>query len=254
MARARTGTLAFPAVVVSVLVALMLYIFATSEVTWRPLVLSLQVAALATVLTLVFGIALALLLQWERLPGRDLVDALVSAPLVLPPTVLGYYLLVMLGNSSAVGGMWERLFGRTIVFNFEGAVIAAAVGSMPLVVRSIRIGLDSIDPTLGQAARTLGANPMRVLFTIVLPLAAPGIVAGLMLGFARALGDYGATLMVAGAKIDGTPTASIFIMDQLLAGHDDRVFAMSAITTLLGVTLLFSANVLTRRFHYHRAG
>jgi molybdate transport system permease protein len=222
-------------------------------VTWEPLWLSFQIAALATLLTLVVGTGLALLLQWRRLPARDLVDALISAPLVLPPTVLGYYLLVVLGNGGAIGRAWESMFGRTIVFNFEGAVIAAAVGSMPLVVRSIRLGLESIDPTLINAARTLGAKPIRILFTIVLPLAAPGIVAGAMMGFARALGDYGATQMVAGSRIDGTPTASIYVMDQLLANHDDRVFAMSAATTVLGVVMLYFANRMTRRLHYHRA-
>jgi molybdate transport system permease protein len=219
---------------------------------WGPLWLSFQVAAIATLLTLVFGIGLALLLQWRKLPARDFFDAVISAPLVLPPTVLGYYLLVVLGNGSVVGDAWEWLFGRTIVFNFEGAVIAAAVGSMPLVVRSIRIGLDAIDPTLLQAARTLGASPTRVLFTVVLPLAAPGIIAGMMLGFARALGDYGATLMVAGARIDGSPTASIYIMDQLLAGKDEHVAATALLTTAFGVAMLYFANRFTRRLQYHR--
>jgi len=204
-------------------------------------------------LTLVVGTGLALLLHWKRLPARDVFDALVSAPMVLPPTVLGYYLLVVLGNGSALGRAWESMFGRTIVFNFEGAVIAAAVGSMPLVVRSIRVALDAIDPTLISAARTLGANPVRVLFTVVIPLAAPGIIAGMMLGFARALGDYGATLMVAGARIDGTPTASIYIMDQLLAGRDEHVLSTALVTTLFGVTMLVLANRFTRRYHYNRA-
>jgi len=217
-----------------------------------PLWLSFQVAALATVLTLIFGTAFALLLHWKRLPARDLFDAVVSAPMVLPPTVLGYYLLVVLGNGSALGRAWESMFGRTIVFNFEGAVIAAAVGSLPLVVRSVRVALDAIDPTLISAARTLGAGPVRILFSVVLPLAAPGIVAGMMLGFARALGDYGATLMVAGARIDGTPTASIYIMDQLLAGRDEHVMATALATTIFGVAMLVLANRFTRRYHYNR--
>ena len=126
-----------------------------------PLWLSFKVATLATVLTLLFGTAFALLLNWKRLPARDLFDAVVSAPMVLPPTVLGYYLLVVLGNGSALGRAWESMFGRTIVFNFEGAVIAAAVGSMPLVVRSVRVALDAIDPTLISAARTLGQLTIR---------------------------------------------------------------------------------------------
>jgi molybdate transport system permease protein len=219
---------------------------------WQPLWLSFQIASLATLLAVAVGTALALLLSWKRLPARDLFDAVISAPLVLPPTVLGYYILVAVGNTSALGRVWESVFGAQIVFSFTGAVIAAAVGSLPLVVRAVAIGLEAIDPNLVSAARTLGARPRRVLITVVLPLAAPGIVAGAMMGFARALGDYGATLMVAGAKIDGVPTASIFVMDQLLGGHDDEVFAMSAATTGFGVAMLYFANRLTRRFRHHR--
>lgn len=218
---------------------------------WLPLWLSFQIASLATALSVVVGTALALLLSWRRLPARDLFDAVISVPLVLPPTVLGYYILVMVGNTSAIGQAWEAMFGVQIVFSFTGAVIAAAVGSLPLVVRAVRVALDAIDPNLISAARTLGARPRRVLLTVVLPLAAPGIVAGAMMGFARALGDYGATLMVAGAKIDGQPTASIFVMDQLLAGHDRQVFVMSLATTVFGVSMLYFANRLNRRFHHH---
>jgi molybdate transport system permease protein len=221
-------------------------------VNWLPLWLSFQIASLATLVAVVVGTALALLLSWRRLPARDLFDAVISAPLVLPPTVLGYYILVVVGNTSAIGKTWEAVFGRQIVFTFTGAVIAAAVGSLPLVVRAVRVALDAIDPSLISAARTLGARPPRVLLTVVVPLAMPGIVAGGMMGFARALGDYGATLMVAGAKIDGQPTASIFVMDQLLAGNDDQVFAMSLATTVFGVAMLYFANRLTRRFHLHR--
>ncbi|MBA3396638.1 MAG: molybdate ABC transporter permease subunit [Deltaproteobacteria bacterium] len=220
---------------------------------WAPLWLSFEIASLATVLTLVVGTALALLLNWRRLPMRNLFDAIISAPLVLPPTVLGYYLLVVLGTNSALGRAWESIFGSPIIFTFTGAVIAAAVGSLPLVVRSVRLGLEAVDPSVVNAARTLGARPVRVLFTIVLPLAAPGIVAGAMLGFARALGDYGATQMVAGSRIDGTPTASIFVMDQLLAGNDDQVFKMSLAATLFGIAMLYYANRLTRRMHPNRS-
>jgi len=218
-----------------------------AAIDWAPLWLSLRIAALSTVVTLAVGTACALLLAWRRLPARHLIDAVISAPLVLPPTVLGYYLLVVLGRNSALGRASEWLFGAPIVFTFTGAVIAASVGSLPLVVRSIRLGIESVDPNLIAAARTLGARPVRVIATVVLPLAAPGLIAGAMLGFARALGDYGATQMLAGARIDGTPTASIFVMDQLLANHDDQVFAMSLATTIVGVTMLYFANRLTHR-------
>lgn len=220
---------------------------------WDPLWLSLQIASLSTIVTLVFGTGFSLLLAWRRLPARHLIDAVISAPLVLPPTVLGYYLLVVLGRRSAIGQAWEWLFGSPVVFTFSGAVIAASVGSLPLVVRSIRLGIDSVEPNLIAAARTLGARPLRVIVTVVLPLAAPGLIAGAMMGFARALGDYGATQMLAGARIDGTPTASIFVMDQLLANREDQVFAMSLATTVVGVTMLYFANRLTHRLHHQRA-
>jgi molybdate transport system permease protein len=216
--------------------------------------LSLQIATIAMVVSLVVGIALALALAWRKLPARDVFDAIVSAPLVLPPTVLGYYLLVALGPESAVGHAWKWLFGSDIVFSFTGAVIAATVGSLPLVVRSVRIGLDAVEPNLIAAARTLGAGPARVLFTVTLPLAAPGVIAGAMLGFARALGDYGMTQMVAGTHIDGfgihaTSPASIYIYDQLqdFSRGEAAARAMAIVTTVVGIAILVVANRLTRR-------
>jgi molybdate transport system permease protein len=217
--------------------------------TWRPLLLSLEVAALATLLTLVAGTALALLLRWEKVPARHFIDAIISTPLVLPPTVLGYYLLVVLGRDSALGRAWEAVTGHQLVFSFAAAVIAAAVGSIPLVVRSTKVGLDAVDPSLVAAARTLGARPTRVLFTVVLPLAGPGIIAGAMMGFARALGDYGATAMFAGARIEGTPTASIYVMEELYNLHDDNVAATALAMTVVGVLMLYLANRLTKRLH-----
>jgi molybdate transport system permease protein len=216
-------------------------------VNWAPLVLSLQVASLSMLLALVVGTSLAVLLDWKRLPMRDFLYALVCAPLVLPPTVLGYYLLVALGTDSAIGRAWESVTGSTIVFSFTGAVVAAAVGSLPLVVRSARIGLEAVDPSLIAAARTLGARPRRVLFTVVLPLAAPAIVAGAMLAFARALGDYGITQMVAGQMINGTETASIHVMNALYGGREEDARNMALATTVVGVGLLYLANRVLRR-------
>jgi molybdate transport system permease protein len=219
---------------------------------WGPLLLSLQIAGLAMIVSLVIGTALAVVLDWNKLPARDFLDAVVSAPLVLPPTVLGYYLLVALGHDSALGRAWHSLTGTTIVFSFTGAVIAAAVGSLPLVVRSARIGLEAVDPSYVSAARTLGARPRRVLVSIVLPLAAPGILAGAMLAFARALGDYGITQMVAGQTIGGTETASIYVMNALYAGgRESEARNMALITTVVGVALLYFANRFTRRLHHH---
>jgi len=218
-------------------------------VDWRPLILSIEVATIAMVIALVVGTALATLLVWRRLPMPDLFDAIFTAPLVLPPTVLGYYLLVALGSDSFLGRAFESLTGHTIVFSFTGAVIAAAVGSLPLVIRSARLGLESVEPNLVAAARTLGAGRRRVFFTIVLPLAMPGVIAGAMLGFARALGDYGITMMVAGSRIDGTSTASIYVMDALYANREGDARTMSLVTTVVGISMVYLANRLTRRLY-----
>src|SRR5262249_39972798 len=144
------------------------------------------------------GVALAALLAHPRMPGRDLIDALTTAPMVLPPTVLGYYLLVSLGRHSQLGQSYERLTGRSIVFTVTGAIVAATLGSLPMVIKASRAALENVDATLVKAARTLGAGPIRALLTVQLPLAKRGILAGITLGFARALGDFGVTLMVAG--------------------------------------------------------
>jgi molybdate transport system permease protein len=220
---------------------------------WAPLFLSLQIATIAMAISVVLGTALSVLLAWKRLPLPDLFHAVVSAPLVLPPTVLGYYLLVSLGPHSLIGRAWHAVFGADIAFTFTGAVIAATIGSLPLVIGAVRVGLDAVEPNLIAAARTLGASPARVLATVTLPLAAPGIVAGAMLGFARALGDYGMTQMIASARFDGlfgianTSPASIFVYDELVAMREDAARNMALATTALGIVLLFIANRLTRR-------
>jgi molybdate transport system permease protein len=214
---------------------------------WDPLLLSLRVALIATVLSVTFGVAIGLLLTWKRLPGRDLLDAFFSAPLVLPPTVLGYYVLTSLGKNSAIGRAWEDVWGTPIVFTVTGAVVAATVGSTPIVVKAARAALENVDPTLPAAARTLGAGPVRAFFTVTLPLAAPGIVAGAITGFARALGDFGVTLMVAGDIPGQTQTASLYIYDQIQAGRDSAATAMAVILTVVAVVIMWGANVLTRK-------
>jgi molybdate transport system permease protein len=218
-------------------------------VSWAPLLLSLEIAALATAVSVSLGVAIALLLTWRKLPARLLLDAVVSAPMVLPPTVLGYYLLVSLGVNSGIGQAWERLFGSSIVFTMTGAVIAATVGSLPLVVRAARTGLEGVDPTLVLAAHTLGAGRLRTLFTVVLPLAAPGIISGAMLGFARALGDFGITIMVAGSRIGDTQPASIFIYDAIQANRESDANQMAIIMTVVGIGALYLVNRLSRARH-----
>jgi molybdate transport system permease protein len=210
-----------------------------------PLVLSFQIATLATLVATILGIGLATLLANVRFPGRDLVDVVVTAPIVLPPTVLGYYLLVALGRRSAVGHAFEAVFGSSIVFTRTGAVVAATVGALPLVVKSARAALEGVDPTLMRAARTLGAGPARAFFTVQLPLAGRGVVAALMLAFARSLGDFGITLMVAGDIPGETQTASLAIYDAIQEHRDAAALGMVLTLTGVAIAILYTVNKLT---------
>ncbi len=216
---------------------------------WDPLILSLEVALIATLLTGVTGVGFGWLLSRRTTPGRELLDAVLAAPMVLPPTVLGYYVLVALGRNSALGRLWEDVFGQTIVFTVSGAVIAAAIGSLPLVVKAARSAFETVDPTLIAAARTLGASPLRAFATVALPLATPGIVGGLMLGFARALGDFGVTLMVAGDIPGETQTASLAIYEAIQAGREDEAATMSILITAGAIAIIYVVNKLQRRDH-----
>jgi molybdate transport system permease protein len=218
-------------------------------VDWFPLFLSLKIASLATLIASVTGIALAAALTLRAFPGRDVVDALATAPLVVPPTVLGYYLLVLLGRSSPLGQAFEAVTGTPIVFTQAGATVAATVGALPFVVRSARAALESVDTRLVLAARTLGAGPLRALVTVHLPLAAPGVAAGAMLGFARALGDFGITLMVAGNIPGHTQTAALAIYDAVQAQRETQATWLAVVLTIVGVSILYVANRLTPRVH-----
>ncbi|MCC6333732.1 MAG: molybdate ABC transporter permease subunit [Myxococcales bacterium] len=214
-----------------------------------PVWLSLQVALTATLLSGVGGVALAGLLSMRRVPLKGLVDGLFTTPLVFPPTVLGYYLLVALGRQSAVGHAWEAVFGGPLVFTRSGAVVAAVVTSFPFVFQGARAALESVDPTLLDAARTLGATPARAFVRVALPLASRGIVAGLVLGFARSLGDFGLTLMVAGNIPGETQTAALAIYDAILAGRDADARALVLTMTAFALALMVAAQVLARRPH-----
>lgn len=216
---------------------------------WHPLLLSIEVALAATVIAGLLGIGLGVLLARPGTRGRDVIDVVVTAPMILPPTVLGYYVLVLLGRSSAIGQAFESLTGTSIVFTPFGAVIAATIGALPMVVKSARAAFEGIDATLVLAARTLGATPLRAFTTIELPLAARGIVAGLMLGFARALGDFGVTLMVAGNIPGHTQTASLAIYDAIQASRDHDALGMIVVLTIIGVVPLYAATKLGKKAH-----
>jgi len=208
-----------------------------------PLPLSFTVAAIATAIALVLGVGLGALLS-RRFPGRDVIDALVTAPMILPPTVLGYYLLVALGRDSAIGRAWESVFGASLVFSFTGLIVAAFVAALPFIVKASRAAFEEVDPRLVEAARTLGPSRARAFFTVTLPLARRGIVAGASLGFARALGDFGVTLMIGGNIPGETRTASLAIYDLVLSGRQSEADGLIALMTACGVFALVLANRL----------
>lgn len=200
---------------------------------------------LATLLAGIFGIALAGVLSARRFPGSELLDALLNAPLVLPPTVLGYYLLIVLGRETPLGRAYESLTGSSIVFTRTGATCAAALAALPFVARSARAALDSVEARYAEAAATLGAGPLRAFRRVLLPLASRGILAGLTLGFARSLGDFGVTLMVAGNIPGRTQTASLAIYDAIQAGRDTEAGGLAAVLTTIAVLSLYAINKLS---------
>ena len=211
-----------------------------------PLVLSFEFAIIATSISGVLGIAVAALLANRSFFGRDLLDVAFTAPIVMPPTVLGYYLLASLGKESAIGRAWESITGTRIVFTETGVVIAMVVVAFPFVVKNARAALESTDRTLVLAARTLGASPWRAFFTVQLPLAARGIIAAMMLAFARAIGEFGVTLLI-GGNIEGkTRTAPIAIYDAILALREKDAASMVLVLTLLVVAVLYAVAKLTR--------
>ncbi len=213
----------------------------------NPLLLSFEVAFFATIIAAVLGIGVAALLANFRFVGRDLIDVVFTAPIVMPPTVLGYYVLVVLGRKSFLGHAFESLTGSSIVFTKVGAVVAAVIGGLPLVVKTVRAALEDTDPTLVLAARTLGATPLRAFFTIQLPLAQRGIIAALMLAFARSLGDFGITLMVAGDIPNETQTAALAIYDAIQAHRESDAMMMIVVLTLVVGVLLYVVGKLTAR-------
>ena len=212
-----------------------------------PLALSLQIAVLSTLMAGTTTLALIAATHGKRLAGA--VDAVITAPLVLPPTVLGYYLLTVLGRRSALGGFWESITGSSFVFTRTGAVIAATITALPLVLQSARAAIDAVDPVLLDAARTLGATRLGALGRVALPLASRGVAAGLLLGFARACGDFGVTLMLAGNIPGETQTAALALYDAVLAGRDDDARMLAIGLTAIAVVLIASVQWLGRRPH-----
>jgi molybdate transport system permease protein len=210
---------------------------------WTPLLLSLKVAGWATVLNLFFGVAAAYGLSRWRSPLRDLIDSILTLPLVLPPTVLGYYLLVLFGKRGTFGA-WLSDMGIELVFTWQGAVIASTIVAFPLVLKSARAAFENVDTQLENAARVLGVTEAGVFFRVSLPLAARGIAAGVLLAFARALGEFGATLMIAGNLPGRTQTLSVAIYEAVQAGDDSTATLLVVITSVTCVAVLLIAGRL----------
>ena len=214
------------------------------ESVWIALSLSLKVAGWATALNIVLGIGVGFFLARTRFFGRDLLDTLLTLPMVMPPTVLGYYLLVLVGRKSAFGAWLYDSFGINLIFTWQGAVIAATVVAFPLVFKPARAAFEAVDSELEQAARVLGVSELAIFFRITLPLAWRGILAGVLLAFARALGEFGATLMVAGSIPGKTQTLSIAVYEAVQAGKDDTVNMLVVITSIVCVVVLLTASRL----------
>jgi molybdate transport system permease protein len=211
---------------------------------WIPLALSLKVAGWSTAINLVLGVAVGLLLARRRFIGREFIDAVLTLPMVLPPTVLGYYLLVLIGKRGPIGAWLYDTFGINLIFTWQGAVIAATLVAFPLVLKAARAAFENVDPQLEKAARVLGLNEWSVFFRVTLPMAWRGILAGVLLAFARSLGEFGATLMVAGSIPGRTQTLSVAVYEAVQAGQDSVANVLVLITSITCIVVLLSAGRL----------
>jgi molybdate transport system permease protein len=211
---------------------------------WVALALTLKVASWATAINLILGVGVGYALARWRFPGRDLLDAALTLPMVMPPTVLGYYLLVVIGSQGVLGQWLLQHFGIRLIFTWQAAVIAATIVAFPLVFKAARAAFENVDPQLEDAARTLGIGEWAIFFRVSLPLAWRGILAGLLLAFARALGEFGATLMVAGSIPGKTQTLSIAVYEAVQAGQDDTANFLVAVTSITCLAVLLSAGRL----------
>jgi molybdate transport system permease protein len=215
---------------------------------WGIVALSLRVSMAAVLLTMPVAYGLAWLLARRRFPGRILLDALVHLPLVLPPVVTGWLLLIVFGTQGPVGSWLQAQFGLTLVFRWTGAALAAAVMALPLMVRAMRLSIEAVDRRLVDAARTLGAGRWHAFRTITLPLSLPGIAAAAMLGFARSLGEFGATITFASNIAGETRTLPLAIYSGLqLPGAEAIVTRLALISVVLSVAALVASELLVRR-------
>ena len=216
---------------------------------WSAILLSLRVGVVAVGVMLVPGVACGWLLARRRFPGRAIIDAAVHLPLVLPPVVVGYLLLLSIGRRGWMGGWLYDHFGVDLAFTWKAAAIASTVMGFPLLVRAVRLAIEAVDPRLEDAALTLGARPIRVFFTLTLPMAFPGVLAGMVMAFARSLGEFGATIMVAG-NIEGvTRTIPLAIYSEVQTpGGDAGALRLAVIAIVVSFVALLASEFLARRF------
>ncbi|WP_435168685.1 molybdate ABC transporter permease subunit [Falsirhodobacter sp. 1013] len=214
---------------------------------WQAVELSLRVSAVATLSSLPFGIAIAHLLARREFPGKALINGLVHLPLILPPIVTGYLLLLVFGRRGTVGALLEKV-GIVLAFNWTGAALAAAVMAFPLMVRAIRLSIEAIDPGLEAAASTLGASQLRVFLTVTLPLALPGVLAGAVLAFAKAMGEFGATITFVSNIPGQTQTLPSAIYSLLqVPGAEPQAFRLIVISIVLAVGAILLSEALAAR-------
>ncbi|WP_434778049.1 molybdate ABC transporter permease subunit [Neisseria sp. Ec49-e6-T10] len=213
--------------------------------TWYPLYLSIKVAFWATLINSILGVGLGLFLARSKWLGTNLIDTICTLPMVLPPTVLGYYLLVLLGSQGSLGNWLQDTFDINLIFTVQGAIIAASIVTFPLIFKPARAAFESIDRQLEQVGRVLTISEISIFFRVTLPLAWRGIFSGILLGFIRALGEFGATLMVAGSIPGKTQTLSIAIYEAVQAGQDDLANKLVLVISISCILILLFINWLS---------
>lgn len=213
---------------------------------WAALELSFLVVSFATAIVGVIGLTLAFLLAKRHFRGKELLDAVLTMPLVLPPTVTGYYLIVLLGKNGLIGSFIYQLTGFAFIFTWQGAVIAAVIVSLPLMIKSSRASIESVNPSYEIASYTLGKGELETFFRVTLPLAKRGIIAGLILSFARALGEFGATLMIAGNIPGKTQTMPLAIYEAVSSGDERTAQLLALILTAISIFAVYVTNKISR--------
>ena len=217
---------------------------------WESLKLSLLVVSIATAIISIVGLAAAFVLAKRDFRGKELLDAVLTLPLVLPPTVTGYYLIVLLGRRGILGSYIYHLTGWTVTFTWQAAVIATTVVTLPLMVKAGRAAIESVNPYYEIASYTLGKSELETFFRITLPLARRGILAGIILSFTRALGEFGATLMLAGNIPGKTQTMPLAIFEAVISGEDRRAQMLALILTAISLVAVYLTNKLSRSQAY----